>query len=139
MSRRRIKRTGRTVGRPGIPDKKISQTLIEFLEPLLEIADEAVSQDQIRSLFQIGVGIWNAATLEQSGDGDALLGELRGEIERSGEPLMTAIVDDLIRRKRSVFAHDLRLVGHYELVFDECGRFKLRAEARIKKHLLDVD
>ena len=139
MSRRRIKRTNRTDGRPGIPDKKISQTLIEFVEPLLEIADETVSQDQIRSLFQIGVGIWNAATLEQSGDGDALLEKLRGEIERGGEPLMTTIVDDLIRRKRSLFAHDLRLVGHYELVFDEWGGFKLRAEARIKDRLLDVN
>jgi hypothetical protein len=52
---------------------------------------------------------------------------------------LAGATDDLIRRKLSLFAHDLRLVGHYELVFDEWGGFKLRAEARIKDRLLDVN
>ena len=46
------------------PSLKISQTFIDFVKPVMPPVDENTTEDQIRTLFELGFMVWNAVLLD---------------------------------------------------------------------------
>ena len=109
------------------PDRKISETFLHFAEPLLEALGPNATDDQMEQSLKIAFTVWNAVVYETV-NGDRRFLDMAHELT-SHEPVMGAMVDFLIARKRSLFGDDHRLVGEYKFVYKD-GERRLRAEAR---------
>ena len=88
-----------------LPDRKISETLLDYARPLLEQVDEQTSQSLLEDGLKLAVTIWNAAVLEETTCADHYLAEIRERIRLSGIRPAIDTVDALIKRRRRVFAH----------------------------------
>jgi hypothetical protein len=130
-ARRREKRVAKPVaylrrGAPSLPLEalglpKMSDTIVEFAEPLVDefLQDEADAAE-VRSVLLLAATIWNmtlAADERRSESGEAAARALRddliGRLERALERPRGAcevIVDELERRKRDLYADDLRFI-----------------------------
>ena len=71
--------------------------------------------------------LWNAVVYEAANGETRFLDMLRESM--ASEPQLAALVEQLIVRKRSLFADDYRVVGQYKLIRKE-GELRLWAEAR---------
>ena len=88
-----------------LPDRKISETLLDYARPLLEQVDEQTTQSLLEDGLKLAVTIWNAAVLEETTGADHYLAEIRERIRLSGIRPAIDTVDALIKRRRRVFAH----------------------------------
>ncbi len=99
--------------------------------PMLEFIGTDVPQETIRETFMMAVTVWNAVVFEQWGMGRHYVEEVRERIRSGNVPLMSALIDDMIERKRKQFAADLVSIGFHEVIFNPDGAtFTVRAEAR---------
>lgn len=110
-----------------IPDRKISETFLEFAEPLLVPLGPRATEDEMNQALQIAFAVWNAVVYETANDDTHCLRMLQ-ELT-AGQPEAVALVNHLIERKRHQFGNDHRLVGDFKLTIQE-GELNLRAEAR---------
>lgn len=110
-----------------IPDRKISETFLEFAEPLLVPLGPRATEDEMNQALQIAFAVWNAVDYETANDDTHYLKMLQDLT--AGQPDVAAIVNQLIERKRHRFGNDHRLVGNFKLTIQE-GELNLRAEAR---------
>lgn len=117
----------RTKSRINIPDRKISETFLEFAEPLLAPLGPGATEDEMNLVLQIAFVVWNAVVYESVHD-DADCLEMLQDLT-TAEPEAVLMVKQLIERKRRDFGDDLRLVGDFSLTMKD-GKRKLRAEAR---------
>ncbi|RKG47906.1 hypothetical protein D7X30_41270 [Corallococcus sp. AB011P] len=111
---------------------KISETLLEYVAPLLAQLPPGASLQQQQSFLQVVITVWNALVVVQWGEPD-LLPDVYRRLEAMPQPgraTMRAMVDALVERKRRHFADDLRAVGRWELRVKPDGEVSLWAEAR---------
>lgn len=107
----------------GYPDRKISETFLHFAAPILHLSSET----HARKALQVAFTVWNAVIFADALNDQRHLNEIRrltAEKPDIGLPL-----EDLIARKRDLFADDERLIGDWELTRTADG-FNLRADAR---------
>lgn len=114
---------------PAFPTRKISETLLEFADPLVTgVLDEGGGIEQVQTCLEVATTIWNALVLEATGDSSFI-----EEARRMLAPLRTSSgaspLEVLVRRKRTHFANDLRLVGPWHLYPDGDDGFRLQATA----------
>ena len=109
------------------PDRKISETFIDFAAPFVAMIDENTTQSQVEQGFKIAFTVWNAVVIDTVNNNDHFVSTLHGLI--SSEPEGRALIDQLIARKRERFADDLRLIGNCRLTYDK-GDLHVWAEAR---------
>ena len=96
---------------PSFPNRKISETLIDFAAPIVAMLDEHTREDQIRSGFIIAVTVWNALVFDAVRGDEKYLSMLRRSL---GERLDSdPMVQTLIRRKRERFGDDMRAIGDH--------------------------
>ena len=112
-----------------LPDRKISETLLDYALPLLEQLEASAPPAAVERALELAVMVWNADVLEQTTDADHYLAEIRETIRLSGMTPALATVDALIERRRRLFSDDLRLIGNFTVSTDGDG-LRLRAEAR---------
>ena len=107
------------------PDRKISETFLEFAAPLLATGDgpRSVFEEVLRVAFTV----WNAVVIADVRGDDQYLAQVRRAI--ADHPGVSLLVENLIERKRAQFGDDLRLIGKYKVNSTEDG-FNLWAEAR---------
>jgi len=121
----------------GVPDRKISETLLDFVKPLtMELVDENTSTEQIHDLLKIAVTVWNAMVMEEWGHGPRYLDEVRATLKDARLGNMGSFVEALVERKRERFAHDLRAISHFEVQPDPEDGFRIFAEARLARSLM---
>lgn len=117
----------RPQSRINIPDRKISETFLEFAEPLLVPLGPGATEQEMNQALQIAFTVWNAVVYETVNADTQCLDMLHDLT--AGQPEVVAIVNLLIQRKRHEYGNDHRLVGNFQLTIRE-GELNLRAEAR---------
>ena len=95
------------------PERKISETILDFGEPLLSQLDAALPLDMIQSTFQIVITVWNAHVMAMPRWGQPrFLADLH---ERMRDPQMPPEMVEAFRtlsqRRLERFANDGRAVG----------------------------
>ncbi len=82
---------------------------------------------EVEKVLQLAATIWNAVVLDAARGNTAWVTRVRSQV--AGHPPLEALVEQMILRKRSLFGHDLRLVGDFKILGKE-GEWRLRVEAR---------
>lgn len=110
-----------------IPDRKISETFLEFAQPLLIPLGSSATEYELNQVLQIAFVVWNAVVYETVNQDAHCLDML--EDLTAAEPEAALLVNQLIQRKRHQYGDDHRLVGEFKVTIrgDEVN---LRAEAR---------
>lgn len=112
---------------PTFPDRKISETFLEFADPLIDAHGPRATAAQIEQSLQLAFTIWNAVVFEDAAGNTQFIDLVKKHTAH--EPELASFVEQLIARKRRLFGDDHRLVGEYKLR-REGDRWILRAEAR---------
>ncbi len=113
-------------------EPKVSATLLEFVEPLF-LMPSGPPRGKFSDILEIAVMVWNAVTFDDH-QGTNFVPDLRSRLQLIDDPngraLMLALVDDLIERKRTEFAHHIWAVGDWEIFLQPDGEPRVRVEAR---------
>ncbi len=109
------------------PNRKISDTLLQFAEPLTNGLGPNATRVQLEQVLKISWMIWNAVVYADVAKNDSALNELRSTF--AIDPHSKDLLDRMVRNKRQSFADDQRLIGEYEF-YEKDGEMRLRAEAR---------
>lgn len=129
-----VERFERLVGRkvagvaitaPGAP--KMSDTLLDFAQPLLRMAGRPLDAQGLEGVLSIASAIWNAYLLGDRAEG--ALDDLRGTMASSG--IETAFADELLdlmlERRRELHGEDRRLIGGFAVVKAPNGKLQVTA------------
>jgi hypothetical protein len=116
---------GRTA-RPN-PDLKISETFLRFAAPILHDLPSEAPEDRAREALQVSFTAWNAVVFADVLNDHRYLNEIRRLT--ADKPESALLLEQLIARKRALFADDERLIGSWEVTRTEDG-INLHAEAR---------
>ena len=113
-----------------IPTKKISLTLIEYAEPMIENLPNGYSKSDLEVVLKLATSIWNACIRDQWHSTNGNVEAIRRLISRSDQTVPIAIVEALIARKKQLFSDDFRAITN-ECVVVKDGELVVRAEARL--------
>lgn len=109
------------------PDRKISETFLDFAAPLLVTMPEDATEASIEKVLSIAFVVWNGIVLDGVNGNDYYMTKVTEQA--SGHPASKAVVVQLAERKRTLFRDDQRLIGNYK-VTRKHGELNLWAEAR---------
>ena len=109
------------------PDRKISETFLRFAAPLLHDRPSEVPEDRVREALRVSFTAWNAVVFADVLNDPRYLDEIRRLTAEKPETAL--LIEQLIARKRALFAHDERLIGSWEVTRTEDG-INLHADAR---------
>jgi hypothetical protein len=112
--------------------RRISETIIDFGEPLLAKLAEDDPLEVVRDTVGIVVTVWNAHVMASPRWGQPqFLAALRQSLlDPDTPPLLADAVRQLSRRRRESFAADLRAVGEWSIV-EHGGQWRLRCDVRV--------
>lgn len=120
---------------------KISTRLVEFAQPIVDaLQDEAgaLTQERLRNAYMIAATIWNCQVLEQWGRGSELAERARAELEAMPKtPAFADLVDEMLDRKAEMFPDDMRAISDFDVRRDGKGGFRVVAEGRLARELMD--
>ena len=102
---------------PGVP--KMSDTLVEFAQPLLDLLPSDPALGQVRNAVALGSVLWNCFVLEASGkdedlvEADAIRARVLTTAAEEGVPrdLTADVLAELAERKRTLFSDDRRVIA----------------------------
>lgn len=109
------------------PDRKISETFLQFSAPLLDALRNDAPERQIREALAVAYTAWNAVIFADVLNNKRYIDEARRLMADTGGPAM--LIERLIARKRELFADDTRLIGNWKVTRTGDG-IKFHAEAR---------
>ena len=120
-----------------IPQRKISETIIDFGAPLIFDLDPNQPIEIVRSVFTIVIMVWNAHVMAMPVWGKPqLLEHLRALLRTPGTaPQLIDSYTELAARREQHFAQDPRTVGEWNVQFDHAGRVRLHCEAHVPSSL----
>jgi hypothetical protein len=112
-----------------IPNRKISETILEFGEPILEELPENASKEEMEAAMRLIVSAWNAVVLDDWNK----TREFEKAFLKALMPIpkeFESIPRKLIKRKKRKYSSDPRAVGNY-WVIEKNGELVFRAEAHL--------
>lgn len=117
---------------PAPPLRKISETILDFGDPLISQIDVDDSGEELRSALEIVILVWNAHVLAMPRWGQAkALADLHEQLRDPAMPLeMVETIRVLSQRRLDRFATDARAVGEWSVV-KTAGEWRLRCDARV--------
>ena len=114
-------------GRRAFPERKISETFLDFAAPLLSAVPNGADKWEYENVLKIAFVVWNAAVYADAKNDNRHLSEIRRLL---GQDVPSRLIcEQMISRKRELFGDDHRLVGEHKITMED-GGFKLWAEAR---------
>lgn len=129
-------------GRP-----KISDTLEEFAQPLIELLNGTANVRVFENTLSIAVAVWNAYLLGEE-EGEKLLDDLLRRLAPPAEvaALLDGVMDELWERRASEYGDDRRAITSFTVVADPLGGYHLsvasvpdkETTARILKELAEA-
>lgn len=119
-----------------IPAKKISQTLLEYAEPLMLMYSGECTKIELEAMLRMAVAAWNACVLDHWRQNGQQVAAVRQALA-NGHPVQKAMIEMLIERKAQLFAHDVRAISN-ETVIVRDGAFIVSAEARMDIEYMDA-
>jgi hypothetical protein len=124
-----------------LPDRKISETIMDFAKPLLEqeFGRKPPPADKARPILGFAITVWNAHVLAMPAHGSP---DILRKLERlawspDAPPQMRATLHMLGKRRREHFADDFRIVGDWGLEPKKKGEFTFWCDARVPDSYLD--
>lgn len=113
------------------PVRKISETILDFGEPLFSQLDAALPLEAVQSVFRIVITVWNAHVMATPRWGQPrFLADLQERMrDPQMPPEMVEAMRTLSQRRLERFANDGRAVGEWSLVM-EADQWRLRCDAR---------
>ncbi len=112
--------------RVGFSDRKISETILAFAEPQLRDLPKEGRIQRVEKALKVAQLVWNAVVLADVLGEKRYLAEARRLMKATSAD--STIVEDLVRRKRVVFAEDARLIATVEVRKTTEG-FKVQARS----------
>lgn len=112
---------------PRFPNRKISETFLHFAEPIIHDLPSEAPEHQAREALKVSFTVWNAVIFADVLSDPGYLDEIRRLT--AGNPEVGVLVDQMIDRKRALFADDDRLIGDWEVTRRPEG-INVRADAR---------
>ena len=112
-----------------IPNRKISETILEFGEPILEELPENASKEEMEAAMRLIVSAWNAVVLDDWNK----IREFEKAFLEALIPMpkeFESIPKKLIKRKKRKYSTDPRAVGNC-WVIEKNGGLVFKAEARL--------
>ena len=109
------------------PDGKISEAFLDFASPLIEAAGPDAENSELELTLKVAFAVWNAVVIDTVNGNTRFVDGIRQAT--AGDPGATALVEQMLSRKRLAFGDDDRLIGSYELDRKD-GEWVLRVEAR---------
>jgi hypothetical protein len=113
--------------RASYPNRKISETFLQFAAPVLLDLGGEEAEHRARETLKVSFTVWNAVVFADVLDEHRHLHEIRRLT--AGNPGTAQLIEQLIARKRALFADDERLIGNWQLTLTEDG-LNLHAEAQ---------
>jgi hypothetical protein len=114
-------------GRTAYPNRKISETFLEFATPMLKDLPSEATEQRAREALEVSYTAWNAVVFADVINDHRHLEYIRRLT--ADKPEVAQLMEQLIVRKRTLFANDERLIGSWEVTRTEDG-INLRADAR---------
>jgi hypothetical protein len=113
--------------RAAYPNRKISETFLDFAAPMLDDLPSEAPEQRAKKALEVSFTAWNAVVFADVLNDNRHLEEIRRLT--AGNPETALLMEQLIARKRALFADDERLIGTWEVTRTEDG-INLRADAR---------
>ena len=112
--------------------RKISETIVDFGDPLIRQLDADQPYETVHSTFEIVILIWNAHVMAMPRWGQArFLADLHRRLLDPQFPApMVEAFTVLSQRRAERFASDARAVGEWSVV-QQSGQWRLRCDARV--------
>jgi len=104
---------------PKFPTRKISETILDFAQPLLVHVDSTMPQEAIRQGIGIAVTIWNVFVLDRVNGNSNFQNLMRKQLGAQWET--NPVIKALVERRKKHFADDLRLIAEHRVTFGEQG------------------
>jgi hypothetical protein len=114
-------------GRTAYPNRKISETFLHFAAPIIHDLPSEAPEHRAREALQVCFTAWNAVVFADVLNDRRHLDKIRRLTADNSKTAM--LMEQLIARKRALFADDERLIGSWEVTRTEDG-INLRADAR---------
>ena len=111
----------------GFPNRKISETLLEFAAPLLDTLRDEAPDREIRKALEVAYTAWNAVIFADVLNNNQYIDDVRRLTAGAAGP--DILMERMIARKRELFGDDARLIGDWS-VTRTAGGLSLRADAR---------
>lgn len=109
------------------PNRKISETFLDFASPLTAMMPYDASEASIERVFAIALAVWNGIILDGvNGNGYYMA---RVQEQAPQDPVLQTLVTEFVHRKHTLFANDQRLIGDYKVTRNR-DELRLWAEAR---------
>jgi len=109
------------------PNRKISETLLHFAGITPHDLPSKAPERHARAALQVAYTVWNAVIFADVLHNHRHLDEVRQLV--AGTPETAGLVEQLIARKRALFADDERLIGNFEVTRTTEG-INVHADAR---------
>lgn len=109
------------------PNRKISETLLDFARLTPDSLPVDAPERRAQELLTIACTVWNAVVFADVVNDHRHLDDVRRRI--AGITQGAVLVEQLVARKRTLFADDERLIGNFEVTRTEDG-INVHAEAR---------
>jgi hypothetical protein len=109
------------------PNRKISETFLHFAAPMLDNLPSEAPEHRAQQALEVSFTAWNAVIFADVLNDHRYLDEIRRLT--ADNPEIALHMEQLIARKRALFADDERLIGTWEVTWTEDG-INLRADAR---------
>ena len=106
---------------------KISEALLNYIEPLLEVLGDEPEKAELEQTVFIGMAVWNACVMDTVDGSLGYVAQIRENTANDSES--QSLMEFLINRKHSEFADDLRIISDPEVVWRN-GEWRVRAAAR---------
>lgn len=135
QKRKRASPPGPASKRKGMPSRKISATLIDFAQPILKHIDENTTQKQVEKGLMLAVCVWNAVVLDLWKSENRCLEKIRSLFDETDDPRCSQLIETLVERKRTRFAHDLRAISHFSVELNQ-GALHVHAQANMDSKVL---
>ena len=122
---------------PAPPLRKISETILDFGDPLISQVNVDDSGEELRSVLKIVILVWNAHVLAMPRWGQAkTLADLHEQLrDPEMPPEMVETIRALSQRRLERFATDARAVGEWSVV-NVAGEWRLRCDARAPSQVM---
>jgi hypothetical protein len=112
---------------PPPPFRKISETFLAFVSPLIDRLEPTCSDAERTAALNLGFTVWNAVVFEDALGKTQFIDSVRNSLTTDPGPRQMVLA--LIQRKRDLFAKDYRLIGDFKIK-NRNGDISLWAEAR---------
>ncbi|MBX3744721.1 MAG: hypothetical protein KF833_05380 [Verrucomicrobiae bacterium] len=91
------------------PDRKISETLLDFAEPIVALLGPQPSQGRLTEALQVAITIWNAIVLDAVEQGSEHMDRVRKALGSHWE--VNPAIRIPVERRHQFFADDMRVIS----------------------------